>query len=349
MVKQETKLSGDLGYIIENTNQLWPQLKGKTIFITGGTGFFGIWLVKSFLHANATFQLEANIIILTRSIEKFLSRYPELNDNGSLQFIEGDIKDFEFPATSVHYIIHAAAETNVAHNIQSPLLMLNTIVEGTRHLLDFAVASGVNSVLFTSSGGVYGKQPDEIAGIEEIFTGAPLTTDTGSAYSEGKRMAELLCAIYHKQYGVPVKIARCFAFIGPYLPLDGNFAIGNFIRNVLDDKDVIVKGDGTPVRSYMYAADLCIWLWTILMNGKSVYPYNVGSDEAFSLSQIASFVAQRNANSRVLIQQSQVASLSSASKYVPSIARAKQELNLKVGIDIQVAIDATIGYYRSEL
>lgn len=349
MIKQETKLQKDLNYIIEHTSQLWPLLKGKKVFLTGGTGFFGVWLVKSFLHANSTFQLEASIIVLTRSVEKFLTRYPELDNIEALQFIEGNVKDFEFPLKSVDYIIHAAAETSITLNTHEPLAMLDTIVQGTRRLLNFAVASQAKQILFVSSGGVYGKQPNEIAVIDEEYMGAPLTTDVNSAYSEAKRMAELLCTFYHNHYGVSIKIARCFAFIGPYLPLDGSFAIGSFIKNVLDGKDVIVKGDGTPIRSYMYAADLCIWLWTILMNGKNIYPYNVGSDEAFSLSSIASIIAQKGSNSKVIIQQNNVASLSSSSRYVPSVERAKKELGLQVGANLQEAIDATINYYKSEV
>src|SRR5260370_33188789 len=99
--------------------------------------------------------------------------------------------------------------------------------------------------------------------------GAPDTMDANSAYGEGKRMAELLCAIYRKSYGIETKIARGFAFVGPYMQLDTHFAIGNFVSDSLAGQCIEVRGDGTPLRSYLYASDLMVWLWTILTRGKA--------------------------------------------------------------------------------
>ncbi|MCS3801736.1 NAD-dependent epimerase/dehydratase family protein [Niastella sp. OAS944] len=345
MIQRESIITADLQYITDHTGHLWPLLKGKTVFVTGGTGFFGIWLLKSFLFANARLQLQAKLVILTRSADSFLSKFPELKDQKELQFIVGDVRSFEFPPMEVHYIIHAASETNINLHIEKPLEMLDIIVQGTRHVLDFAAYCKAKAVLFTSSGAVYGKQPSDISHLEETFNGAPQTHDAGATYAEGKRMAELLSSLYHKQYNLDVKIARCFAFVGPYLPLDGSFAIGNFIKNVIEQNDILIKGDGTPVRSYLYAADLCIWLWTILLKGKIACPYNVGSDDAHSLRDIAALVAEHGNNS-VHVQHGNTASLTGTNRYVPSIEKAKNELGLEVGITLEKAIQQTVEFYR---
>ena len=179
--------------------------------------------------------------------------------------------------------------------------MFETNLEGTRHTLAFARACKARKFLLTSSGAVYGKQPSELSHISEDFRGAPDIADLNAAYGHGKRAAEFLCVAYSEEFGLTVKLARCFAFVGPYLPLDSGFAIGNFIRDGLEGKPVQVKGDGTQYRSYLYAADLAIWLWTILFKGQSGRPYNVGSGEDLTVQELSNIVAKAFPNIDVQI------------------------------------------------
>jgi dTDP-glucose 4,6-dehydratase len=177
--------------------------------------------------------------------------------------------------------------------------------------------------------------------IPEDYRGAPDTMDVRSAYGEGKRMAELLCSIYAKQYGIETKIARCFAFVGPHLPLDGDFAIGNFIRDSIKDNHIRVNGDGTPYRSYLYAADLAIWLWTILVKGTVCYPYNVGSDQRISILDLAYTVSQVfDLKSEILTDQKPTPG-SCVDWYIPSINRATSGLNLQPLTSLEESISRT--------
>jgi len=347
--QKENLLAEDLDHILQHTRGLWEDLRDKRLFITGGTGFFGSWLLESFAWANEKLALNASALVLTRNPEGFFTKAPHLATNKSIQFHKGDVRSFEFPPGSFDLIIHAATEASAKLNNENPLLMLDTIVEGTRHTLDFARHCGARTFLLASSGAIYGKQPPELTNISEEFPGAPAPECPSSAYGEGKRIAEHLCTLYARQFGIEAKIARCFAFVGPYLPLDTHFAIGNFIRDGLRSRPIHIQGDGTPYRSYLYAADLAIWLWTILFRGKSGRPYNVGSEQHMTIADLAKTVAHCfHPAANVQVAGKPVPG-QPAQRYVPATKRAETELNLHSTVDLQEAISRTIRWYTQIL
>ncbi|MBD2552236.1 NAD-dependent epimerase/dehydratase family protein [Limnothrix sp. FACHB-708] len=337
-------LAEDLDYILETTHDLWEDLRSQRIFITGGTGFFGRWLLESLVWANDKQALEVKALVLTRNPAAFAKKAPHLVSHPAIEFHVGDVRSFSFPDGAFSHIIHAATEASAQLNQEAPLLMLDTIVQGTRHVLEFARHCGAKKFLLTSSGAVYGQQPPDMTHIPEDYRGAPDTMDAKSAYGEGKRMAELLCTIYAQQCNIETKIARCFAFVGPHLPLESHFAIGNFIRDALQGASILVNGDGKPYRSYLYVADLVIWLWTILLKGQSCYPYNVGSEESLSIANVAHVVREIfHQNIQVEICQCP-ASNAATSRYVPSSKRALSELNLQPRVDLVNAVRRTIAW-----
>lgn len=335
----------DLEYVLDHTCGLWDELRGERLFITGGTGFFGCWLMESFLWANDRLNLNSRATVLTRSPDSFRNKVPHLARHKAVTVLQGDVRAFDFPAGTFSHIVHAATESNARLNEENPLLMLDTIVEGTRHTLDFAKSCGANKFLLTSSGAVYGKQPPEIARISEDYKGAPDPLDPHSAYGQGKRMAEHLCALYSDS-SLETKIARCFAFVGPYLPLDAHFAVGNFIRDGLNGGPIIIKGDGTPRRSYLYAADLAIWLWTILLRGKSGRAYNIGSEESVSIAETARVAARSVTPQAVVEVRGTANSTIPVEQYIPSTKRALVELGLCDNMNLDQKIQRTMDWHR---
>jgi len=337
----------DLLHILKYTGSVWDALRNKSIFVTGATGFFGKWLLESFIFANNKFSLNASLYALSRNPESFLEQYPYYKKEVSVTFLKGNVQDFIFPDTDFQFIIHAATDADATLNNDNPLLMLDTITEGTKRVLEFASKQPLESFLLTSSGAVYGKQASSITHVKEgDFYNVNLNFDDMTyAYAEGKRMAELYCSLYFKQYSLPVKIARCFTFVGPHLPLDKHFAIGNFILNGLNKEDIIIKGDGTPHRSYLYAADLIICLWTMLIKGKNNMAYNVGSDYSISIKDTADLVA-KCFNDNIIVKVLGKPSNAPALSYVPSINKMQSELSLSTNINISEAIIRTINYYK---
>jgi nucleoside-diphosphate-sugar epimerase len=333
-------LAADLKHILDYTWDVWEDLRGARIFITGGTGFFGCWFLESFAAANRVFELNATAAVLTRDEKAFATRCPNLAADPAIVLYEGDVRSFAGPSGMFTHVIHAATPASAALNDAQPLVMLDTIIEGTRRVLDFAVRSGAKKFLLTSSGAVYGKQPSDLTQIPETYAGMPDTMNPGAAYAEGKRVAELLCAVYSRNHGIETKIARCFAFVGPHLPLDAHFAAGNFIRDSLRGGPIRIQGDGTPVRSYLYAADLMIWLWTILVRGKSCRPYNVGASEEISILELAESASRLGSGISVITAQRPVAG-AAPQRYVPSVKRARKELNLEPIVPLHEAVRRT--------
>jgi dTDP-glucose 4,6-dehydratase len=326
-----------------HTRALWEQLRGGRIFVTGATGFFGIWLLETFAYANKELGLRAELVGLSRNPEAFFNKAPHLAGQEGISFHQGDVRDFEFPEGDFSHVIHAGTTSSAP---VPPREMLDTIIQGTQRTLDFAVAAGTKRFLFVSSGAVYGKQPHEITHLPETYMGGPDTMEPSSAYGEGKRVGELFCAIYNKEYGLEANIARCFAFVGPHLPLDAHFAIGNFIRDALKGVPIKVK-DGTPYRSYLYAADLAIWLWTILFKGEACRPYNVGSDQEITIADLAKSISSMFGGPVQLISTLSCNLNPLASRYVPSVKSPYSKLGLRILISLDEAIRRTATWHLS--
>lgn len=339
-------LASDLDEVLALTRDLWEDLRGGRLFLTGGTGFFGCWLLETFLWANERLELGAEVHVLTRNAARFRAKAPHLANQATVKLLEGDVATFTFPALPFTHVIHAATDVSVA-NLDERLIF-DATVQGTRHVLDFAIQAGVRRFLNISSGAVYGRQPSEIRHLPEDFPGAPDPTAPSSVYGEGKRVGEMLCALYHKHHGLEASTARCYAFVGPYQPLDQHFAIANFIGDGLQGNTIQVGGDGTAYRSYLYASDLAVWLWTLLFKGQPTRAYNVGSEDDLSIGELAHAVARVFPEvPGVRIAQAPMPG-GKPSRYVPSTQRAQSELGLRQIVDLSEAIRRTAGWHRRQ-
>jgi dTDP-glucose 4,6-dehydratase len=344
MNTQNYRIDDDLESVIQASSILWKELKNTRIFITGGTGFFGCWLLYSILYLNKKFGTNIQAVVLTRNPHAFIVKAPELANDKEISLWQGDVRDFEFPKGQFSHVIHLATDTSQKHAQQSQIL-LDEIVTGTQRVLRFAVAAKAKKVLLTSSGAVYGEQPQGIDFIAEEYHGACEPSDIHSTYGQGKRFVEHLCALYYKDFGLETKIARCFAFVGPYMNMTGHFAIASFIKEAIENETIHINGDGSPLRSYLYAADMTVWLWAILINGIPNRPYNVGSNEAIDILSLANKVRNIIAPNKDVIVENIRADKINRNRYIPSIDRARKELGVDVWTSLELSIKKTAKWY----
>lgn len=293
-------------------------LNGRHLFITGGTGFIGKTLLDYLIAWKFQKNEDFQITILSRDPNAFLTKHPAYNNTPWMQFIEGSLNELP-PSGPYTDVIHAAADTHLnGQGVQ----WIDQIVNGTSAILDFARRSGVRRFLHTSSGAVYGAQPPEINELTEDYLGAPNTGSVSSTYGQAKRVAEQLCTIYAHEYGLETVNARCFAFCGKHMPLQGPYALGNFIHDALHSSLIQVKGDGKAVRSYLDGEDMARWLLTLLLTGQAGESYNVGSNNKITVLELARKVSSLlNPNAQIFVENSCVEN-TQRSIYIPSIYKA---------------------------
>lgn len=301
-------LADDLDHVMLHTRGLWDELRGGRLFITGGTGFVGCWLLESFAWANDRLNLRAEAVVLTRDPEAFGRKAPHLAGHPAIRLYRGDVRDFVFPEGRFTHVVHAA-------------------VPGTTRALTFAARCHAERMLLVSSGAADKEPPRAYV---------------GSAYRRTKRAAERAAVRRYCLHGLPVKIARLYSFIGPYLPLDGLHAAGNFLRDGLRGGPIDVK-DGAAHRSYLYAADMAVWLWVILFKKTGLGFYEVGGEESVSIAELAAYVA---AHFGVGVQ---IAAMSHPiERYVPGLRRTREELGLREWVSLPDAIARTARWHQRE-
>lgn len=335
----------DLDLVIQHTADVWSTFRGARLFITGGTGFIGSWLLEIVQHANRTLKSEIDVVVLSRDPEKARQSAPHIYAAPDVELWKGDVIDFEATTGAIDLCIHAATDVADLSKASNALRVFDTNVTGTRRVLEFARLHGATRFLLTSSGAVYGQQPSTLEHTPESYYGAPDSLDKKAAYGHGKRAAEWLTSVYGAQYGLNVSIARIYALVGPGIPIDGPFAAGNFIRDALAGERIVIKGDGRPLRSYLYIADACIWFFRMLQSSAAELTCNVGSERAVSILELARMV-EALCGSREATVPDITPTASPAPRYVPATSLARQSLGVDELTPLELALTKTINWNR---
>lgn len=310
----------DLDEITLRSESDLKQLIDQNIVITGASGFVGKWLTLSWITAHKKWSGSGKLLLTSRDTSVVKEMADSIVRNDAVASLQSEIRTLAIPAQYANgLIIHAATPASASLNTSDPMTMFNTITEGHSQIL--SEARRLNSkVLFLSSGAVYGKQPLSMSHISEEWEGDHSESGDYSAYHEGKRTAETMSNIAKDRWGTSIVTARLFAFIAPYLPFGAHFAAGNFIRDALNSSLIEINSGGGSIRSYQYSTDLCSSLWTLGSRGVPGEKYNVGSDVAISIKELAQAVIKNvNPLAKMIIRG--VDTSGNVTRYVPSTTK----------------------------
>lgn len=268
----------DVDNIIATTPVDWAVLAGKRVLITGASGFLSAYLVETLLHLNHTQGLDIHITALVRNRENFIQRFAAHLNNPYLHALVQDVTQPIHLSEPHHFIIHAASQASPKYYGIDPVGTLSANVLGTMQLLELARKHPVVSFLYFSSGEVYGETLH--IPTKESDYGYVDPTAVRSCYAESKRMGENMCVSWHAQYQVPTKIVRPFHTYGPGMRLDDGRVYADFVRDIVENRSIVVKSAGTATRAFCYLSDATAGFFTVLLRGESGIAYNVGNQEA---------------------------------------------------------------------
>lgn len=269
------------------------ELFGSSIMIAGATGMLASYLCYYLLWLNEEKNAEINILALVRSREKCLRVFGDYARRGYFHIYDDPLSEKLQIREPVDYIIHAASLASPQYYKHNPVEVALPNAVGTYHLLELAREKKVRGFLYFSTGDVYGKMPEGIGEFEEAQIGIMDPLDEHSCYGGSKRMGEIWCASYAREYGIPTRMARIAHTYAPTMDAAKDPRVfASFMKCLLDERDIVMLSDGTAKRSFCYIADAIAGYLLILLRGKDGEAYNVANTREFlSIGELAEKLA----------------------------------------------------------
>ena len=270
----------------------WKRLFGKAVLITGANGFVPAYMLETLIYLNDVVNANIRVIAMVRNAEKAMRRLGHLGKRDDLTLHIQDVRDPYSGPRPVDFVIHAASQASPKAFGVDPVGTLEANVLGTQHMLQLARDSKSEGFLFFSSGEVYGKLQDSSKLVKETDFGYLDPLNVRSCYAEGKRAGETLCACYCAQFDVPTKIVRLAHTYGPGMDLNDGRVFADFVADVIEGRDIVLKSDGSARRPFCYLADATEAYFRVLLNGAAGEAYNVGSAMECSVLELAEMLCR---------------------------------------------------------
>ena len=289
---------------VSGMNIPWEKLKNKSILISGATGLIGSFFIDVIMNKNNTDNLNCSIYALGRNEDKARERFANFFDDSRFVFVPHDVK---YPLKqdnidNIDFVLHLASNTHPLLYATDPIGTILTNMEGVHNLLEFAVKHNCKRFVLASSNEIYGENRGDVELFDEDYCGYINSNTLRAAYPESKRCGEALCQAYKEQEKIDVVIARLTRTYGPSMLMSDTKAISQFIKNTLDDKDVVLKSEGTQYYSYTYVADAVSGFLWVLLVGENGEAYNIADESGdIMLKDLAKIIAETN-DKRVIFE-----------------------------------------------
>lgn len=333
----------DLGQVVEQVGLRWATLDGARILVTGASGFVGGWMLDSLAEARRARRLGTQVVLVVRDRTRLLARRPWVEEADWVEVIESDVRDARVEGRLTH-VIHCASAASAAENRDDPTGVSDLIVRGTSRVMGIARAAGAGRVLHLSSGAVH-RSPATHPSLEPEVASRGAAVTAADLFAHAKRLAEALALREGPGAATSVVAARCFALLGPGLPLDGAFAAGNFVRDLLAGGPIVIAGDGRAIRSYLHAADLAAWCWVLLLDAPGGSAWDVGGTEEVSMRELAERIAAHRTGVRVEVRGT--VGHGTTDRYVPDVRPAAKALGLTPRIGLDEALERMIAWHTA--
>ena len=342
----------DIKNIVKRLGKDTKRLSGKNLLVTGSSGLIGSYIIETIAYLNNEKKLSKHckVVGLQKSKITKNQRLGYLLNRNDVKFVSRNASIPYSPPFKIEYIIHAAGDSAPASFTSDPLGTIDVNISGIRWILEYAKNHKVKSVLYMSSGEVYGNPDSENIPTPETYNGNVSTTDPRSCYTSSKRLAETLCNIYFEKFGVSVKIARPFIVYGPGLGTNDKRVMADFIRNGLKKEPIEMLSEGKDTRSYCYIEDATVAFFKILLSEKNGEIFNVASDlEEVSIRDLAKLVHRVcKISSPVKVKKSNMRFIKDAPNRVfPDITKLKKTFAFTPRVHIEEGLQRTIDWNKS--